>query len=353
MRIALISTPFIRVPPVGYGGTELFCYELAEELTTRGHDVTIFTTGDSEVSCRKRSLFQKPQWPPTPEDELSHAAWSLGEAARLGCDLVHLNNALGVPLTRFVRLPCVYTVHHVAVEAVSRIYAQHPDVTYVGISQRQLELETPLPRARVIHHGLSAHRYPPSLRDEGYALHIGRFCAEKGTHLAIDVARAAGVELVLAGRTHPQDQSYFDEQVAHRLPGPGLRQFGEANHDSKVRLMRGARAVLCPLRWEEPFGLVAIEAMLCGTPVVGFARGSFPEIVDEGITGFLVPDGDLDGLARTLRQLSHFDRAACARRARERFSIEVMTDAYERVYRELLAGGRRAPRPAGAAEQAA
>ena len=352
MKIALVSTPFIRVPPVGYGGTELFCYELAEELTARGHDVTLYTTGDSEVGCRHRAFFEHAQWPPSAADELNHAAWALADVNKGSFDVVHLNNALAVPLTRFVRLPSIYTLHHVQTDSLSRIYAAHPDVQYVGIRERQLELETPLPRARVIHHGLSERRYPPSLRDEGYLLHIGRYCEEKGTHVAIDIARNAGVELVLAGRTHPQDQSYFDEHVAPRLAGPGLRQFGEADHDAKIRLMRGARALLCPLRWEEPFGLVAIEAMLCGTPVIGFARGSYPEIVEEGVTGFLAPDGDIEALTRLSRELSGFDRAACARRARERFSVEVMAEHYERLYRDVIGTPRRA-RQAEPAEQAA
>ena len=352
MKIALVSTPFIRVPPAGYGGTELFCYELAEELTKRGHDVTLFTTGDSEVSCRKRALFKTAQWPPTAADELHHCAWSFGEIAKGAYDLVHLNNPFGIPFTQFVNIPCVYTIHHAAVESLSRLYAAHPAVHYVGISARQLELEAPLRRTHVVHHGLSAHRYPPSARDEGYVLHIGRFCAEKGTHVAIDIARAAGVELVLAGRVHSQDRPYFEEHIAPRLAGPGVSQFGEAEHDEKVRLMQGARAVLCPLRWEEPFGLVAIEAMLCGAPLLGFARGSFPEIVDPGVTGFLAPPDDSDELTRMVRSVGDFDRAACARGARERFSTEVMTDNYERLYREVLSG-RRAPRAAEPTERAA
>jgi len=335
MRLAILSTPFIRVPPNGYGGTELFCYELAEELHARGHDVTLFATGDSEVSCRKRWLYPRPAWPPHPHDEINHVAWSLEEVAAAGFDVVHVNTPLAVPFRRFLDTPVVCTLHHHRDPSTSRVYEAHPGVVYVAISERQRELEAKLPGAVVIHHGLRPERYPASDGDDGYLLHLGRYAPEKGTHLAIDAARAAELPLKLAGRTHPQDAAYFAQYVAPRLERPGVEELGEADVARKVPLLRGARGLLCPLQWEEPFGLVAIEAMLCGTPVLGFASGSFPEIVEEGLTGFLAPPGDVGALARLALRLRGFDRAACARRARERFSATVMTDAYEAVYRRL------------------
>jgi glycosyltransferase involved in cell wall biosynthesis len=335
MRIAIVSTPFIRVPPVGDGGTELFCHDLTEELHARGHDVTLFATGDSEVSCRKRWLYPLPAWPPHPHDEIHHVAWALGEVAGKGFDVVHLNTPFGVPFRRFVDAAVVCTLHHHKDPATSRLYAGHPGIGYVTISQRQRELETPLPGAVVIHHGLRPDRYPPSDGDEGYLLHLGRYAPEKGTHLAIDAAAGAGLPLVLAGRTHPQDDAYSAEHVAPRLGRSGVTDVGEADPARKLALLRGARALLCPLQWEEPFGLIAIEAMLCGTPVLGFARGSFPEIVDEGLTGWLAPPGDVAALSRLALRLRGFDRAACARRARERFTAALMTDAYEALYRRL------------------
>src|SRR5262249_17535505 len=151
------------------------------------------------------AIYHRPIWPPTAADEVNHVAWAISEITRAPFDVVHLNSPLGVPLSRFVGIPFVYTLHHARQEAMSRMYAVHQEVNYVAISRRQLDLETPLTKSGVVHHGLSPARYPPRLRDEGYLLHIGRYCPEKGTHLAIDAARMAGLPLVLAGRTHPQD----------------------------------------------------------------------------------------------------------------------------------------------------
>jgi glycosyltransferase involved in cell wall biosynthesis len=336
MRIAVLSTPFIRVPPSGYGGTELFCWELSEELATRGHEVTLYTTGDSVTRCSRRALYHRAEWPPTPHDDVNHVAWAFNEIAHREFDLVQLNSSLGVPFSRFVSVPIVHTIHHHREEAISRLFSAHPRVVYVAVSGRQLALETPLARSAVIHHGVSPDRYAPSLRDEGYLLHLGRYAVQKGTHLAIDAARLAGIPLKLAGRTHAPDVTYFAQEIRPRLEQEGVEELGEVEHDRKVALLRGARALLCPLQWEEPFGLVAIEAMLCGTPVIGFPRGSFPEIIDEGVTGFLVEDGDVTAMARVAASLERFDRAACTLRARRRFSTQVMTNAYERLYERIV-----------------
>jgi glycosyltransferase involved in cell wall biosynthesis len=340
MRIALLSTPFVRTPPAGYGGTELFCWELARELHARGHDVTLYATGDSQAPCRKRWLYARPEWPPHVHDEVLHSAWAMGEAGRSAPDVVHVNSPMALPFARSLDAPVVHTIHHHKDGATSRLYAAYPEVAYVAISQRQRDLDGLVPGTQVIHHGLDPERHPPSDVDEGYLLHLGRYAHEKGTHLAIEIAVRARLPMKLAGRSHPQDASYFARSVAPRLSWPGVEEVGEADPVRKVALYRGARALVCPLQWEEPFGLVAIEAMLCGTPVLGFARGSFPEVVEQGLTGYLAPPDDVEGLAWFASQLGDFDRVACARRARERFSAKVMTDAYEALYRRLAAEPR-------------
>jgi glycosyltransferase involved in cell wall biosynthesis len=334
MRIAILSTPFVRVPPSGYGGTELFCCHLAEDLVRRGHRVTLFATGDSEFSGDLRAYVSRAHWPPTDDIDLAHVQWSLSEIARdtEGYDAVQINSAHGIEVARDLGLSVVYTLHHHRVEQLSRLYAAHQEVHYVGISRRQLELEVPLRNATLIHHGVDVDAYPPSKCSDGYVLHLGRFAPEKGTHLAIEAARRASVKIIVAGRAHPNDtdQRYYREEVAPRLRGPGVELAGEAHHERKVALLRGARALLCPIEWEEPFGLIAIEAMLTGTPVIGFARGSFPEIIDPGVTGLLV--SDVPEMASAIHMVRGWDRMRCARRARERFSATRMADDYERLF---------------------
>jgi glycosyltransferase involved in cell wall biosynthesis len=345
MRIAIVSTPFVRVPPNGYGGTELFCAHLAGGLLARGHEVTLFATGDSEFAGELRSRFREAQWPPSDEIELAHVRWALQQIARhpQGFDAVQINSVAGLEVARDLGIPVVYTIHHHRDENFSRIYAAHPEAHYVAISRRQLELEVPLSNATVIHHGVHPADYPPSTRDQGYLLHLGRFAPEKGTHLAIDAAHGARLPLILAGRVHTKDddQQYSERELSPRLELPGIKIAGEADYRRKVALLRGARALLCPIQWEEPFGLIAIEAMLSGTPVIGFARGSFPEIIDVGVTGLLVTN--LSEMERAIHMVRSFNRMRCAARARQRFSAERMVKEYEPVF-EAMAARKSSPR---------
>jgi glycosyltransferase involved in cell wall biosynthesis len=337
MRIAIVSTPFVRVPPNGYGGTELFCGQLAEALVKRGHEVTLFATGDSEFSGELRSCFPTASWPPSEAVDRAHMRFCLHEISRdrQGYDAIQINSALGLKTARDLGIPVVYTLHHHREEGLSRIYAAHPEAHYVAISRRQLDLEIPLRHTTVIHHGIDVSDYPTSLRDEGYVLHLGRFAPEKGTHLAIEAAVAARTPIVIAGRVHEkqEDQDYFDAEVAPRLNLPGVLLGGEADHRRKLALLQNARALVCPIQWEEPFGLVAIEAMLTGTPVVGFARGAFPEIIDDGVTGILV--SNVREMTQALALVARWDRGACAARARARFSADRMAADYEDVFESM------------------
>ncbi|HKN44012.1 MAG TPA: glycosyltransferase, partial [Propionibacteriaceae bacterium] len=203
MRIALIAPPFIPVPPPAYGGTELFIAQLAEGLVDLGHDVTVFANGESTVRCKVRWTFPRKEWPPQHGDagnlkNLDHSAWALHAAASEPFDIVHVNDALAIPITRFLSTPVVHTLHHPHDEVLSALYARHDWIHYVAISNAQRQLES-MPRLTTIHHGIRLEDYRFAARKQPYLAYLGRMAPVKGAHLAIEAARRAGMPLKLAG----------------------------------------------------------------------------------------------------------------------------------------------------------
>lgn len=347
MKIAVVSTPFVEVPPRSYGGTELVVYELVRGLAAAGHEVTLFATGDSRWHDL-RFAFASPVWPPDPRQESVHCRHAARAIASERFDVVHAHAPAMVALAGEIEAPFVYTVHHARDERLTKAYGRRPEVEYVAVSARQAEL-APEIRCHVIHHGLDPERFPLGRGEGGYAAFLGRLVPCKAPDLAISAALAAGLPIRLAGEVHLADATpAWQALLAGALARPGVRHLGGVGGERKLRFLGGARALLMPLRWEEPFGLAMVEAMLCGTPVIGFARGAAPEIVDEGVTGFLVRD-EVE-MARVLASLRRFDRLACRRRAQARFSSARMAREYERVYASAMAA-RSAGAAAGGAEE--
>lgn len=355
MRIALLSTPFIPVPPPRYGGTELVVAELAEGLAERGHRVTLFTTGDSSACVERRALYQHAQWPPQSLADINHVSWALHEIATHDFDVVHANSASALAYWRATQWPpLVYTLHHARDEELSRFYRFFPDPWYVAISHDQASREIPLPHLEVIHHGLDPEKYEWTSSASDYVCFIGRFSRAKGPHVAIDVAAAADTPIRVAGEVHPVDAEYGTREMAHRLASSHVTMLGTIGMAEKVPLLRDARALLAPISWDEPFGLALIEAMLSGCPVIAFPRGSVPELVEPGVTGFVVRDAaEMRDLVRRGSILDDFDRERCRARAVERFGSERMVRDYERLYARAAAKGRTGARMKRAARSSA
>jgi glycosyltransferase involved in cell wall biosynthesis len=351
MRIAMISTPFLAVPPQGYGGTELVVHELVEGLVEHGHAVTLFATGDSRTAAELRWLYPTAQWPPNPLPDINHVAWAVREAAHGRFDVVHVHSACALACTRFAAAPpMVYTLHHVRDEDLSRFYCFYPDVQYVAISADQAAREDALPHLRVIHHGLDASLYQWTPEPADYVCFVARFAEVKGPHTAIDAAEKAGVSIRVAGSVHPVDQEFGEREVLPRLKRPHVTYLGVIGMQQKVPLLRDARALLAPITWNEPFGLILIEAMLSGCPVVAYPHGSAPELIEPGVTGFLVEDED--ELVRTIRAggpLEGFDRRRCREHAVERFDRARMVRDYEALYGAVAARATGTPDAATAA----
>jgi glycosyltransferase involved in cell wall biosynthesis len=348
LRVAVVSTPFVSVPPKGYGGTELVIAELAKALTARGVEVVVYGTGDSDLpGIEVRSYFPAAQWPPDRDIEVVHATWSLRDAARdpRGFDVVHLHSPFAAEMARLVPYPVVCTLHHHDVPEFSELYLRAPEVKLVAISRSQARRET-APVAAVVHHGLDASRYHP-MDDQGYLLFLGRYDRVKGVTSAIEVAARAQLPLVMAGEPHQRE--YYESEVRPLIQKHGVLELGPVGGQRKTALLARARALLFPIEWEEPFGLVTIEAMLSGVPVLGTARGAVPEILDDGITGVICDDPtEMVAAARIADKL--FDRRRIRARAVELWSAARMADEYLELYRKAQAEPFVAATDAAAAE---
>jgi glycosyltransferase involved in cell wall biosynthesis len=336
MRIGLIAPPFIAVPPLRYGGTELFLGHLARALHARGHDVTVYANGDSRLPCRVKSCYEHSEWPlddPATAHlkNAEHTSWAI-EDARRSVDIIHLNDVVGLPFTRFTNVPAVYTIHHPHEPTLSRAYLRYPHLHYVAIAHWLARAE-PMPSVRVVHHGIPTSDYRFTDRKGGYVAFLGRIAPCKGTHLAIEAARRAGVPIKVAGEIQPTFHDYWENSVRPLVDGRDVEYVGEADHQMKCDLLAGARALLFPIQWDEPFGLVMIEAMACGTPVLAFKGGSVVEVVRNGVNGWIC--ADVDEMARRLHDV-RVSPASCRAFVERRFSVERMADDYLRIYASAI-----------------
>lgn len=336
MRIALIAPPFIAVPPADYGGTELFVAHLAEGLQKVGVDVVVYSNGESTVNVERRSIYERAQWPikmsePTWLKQLDHEAWAVQDASK-DCDIIHVQSAQALAFSRLVNRPMVLTLHGPHEPKLTEYYSRYPDVYYVSISDAQKQTES-MPRIRTIYHGIDVALYRFVEHKQRYLSFIGRIAPLKGTHLAIDVAKRTGIPLKIAGEVQPMHREYFENKIRPEIDGQLVEYIGLADLKAKNELLGNSMAMLFPIQWNEPFGLVMVEAMACGTPVLAMPGGSVPEVVRDGISGYIcrtVPNmakrvGNLDTQPARVRKY-----------VEENFSVEHMVRNYVSLYEEIL-----------------
>lgn len=339
MRIAIASPLFESLPPHLYGGTERVVSSLTEELVRRGHQVTLFASGDSVTRARLAPVTREALWPE--HEALDHLPFHLLE---LGCiferadefDLIHSHlEYFSLPFTRLVRTPCVLTMHgRLDLLEFQPIFSAYPGANLVSISDSQ---RRPLPRSNwlaTVYNGIEVADFTFRKEPGGYLAFLGRMAPEKGLKEAIRIARGAGMPLKIAARISQQEEAYFHAHIEPLLDPPTIEYVGEVNLQEKNEFLGRAYALLFPIDWPEPFGLVMVEAMACGTPVIGRRIGATPEVVADGTTGFLCDSTDEMILA--CGRVLELERAACRRRVARRFSVETMAEGYEAVYHSLL-----------------
>jgi len=344
VRVLQLAPVWETVPPPAYGGTETVVHLLAEELTRRGVEVTLCASGDSVTSAKLFSVVpQSLRAADLCEDALQyglmHAALSLRQARDY--DLIHCHSGppaeFGMALSHLVDVPMLMTLHNHLSQSERLIWSSYRG-WYNTISHHQHLHSPALPLAQfagVVHNAIDVDSFPFETEKDDYLLFMGRLVPEKGPHLAAEVARRLGSRLVIAGKVAaPEEREFFDTVMRPLIDDNVVCFVGEANGRQKRELYRKARCLLLPLLWDEPFGLVMIEAMACGTPPIVFPRGAAPEIIENGRTGFLV--NDVVEMAEAVRRVREIDPSRCREAVQDRFSPAVLAERYMAIYRRIL-----------------
>jgi glycosyltransferase involved in cell wall biosynthesis len=340
MRIAMVAPLVEAVPPARYGGTERVVSVLTEELVRRGHQVTLFASADSQtraelVPCAPRSLRQDPGV----QDRVAYTMVQLGQVygrAR-DFDLIHNHSDYyAFPFARLTSTPTLSTAHgRLDLDEVVRLYTQFPEHPLVSISDAQRQR---LPRAHwlsTVYNGIDLSHFTFRPERGSYLVFLGRLSPEKRPDRAIEIARDTGMPLVMAAKVDAADRNYYEHAIAPLIRDcPLVDYVGEVDEREKDALLGGAYAYLFPIDWPEPFGLTMVEALATGTPVIAYRAGSVPEVVVDGLTGFI--GATLRELSEAVARIPAIDRAACRAHVERHFTAEAMADGYERVYARLL-----------------
>ncbi|MCA1838289.1 MAG: glycosyltransferase family 4 protein [Actinobacteria bacterium] len=339
MRIAQVAPLWESVPPKLYGGTERIVSYVTEELVRLGHDVTLFASGDSVTQARLDAACPQALRLNTGIFNRDAPLVSLMEQAffsNTDFDLVHSHlDILGFPLGRRCAAPVISTMHgRLDLPELVPVFAEYGEMPLVSISDAQ---RRPLPDANwraTVYHGLPHDLYRAHAQPGKYLAFLGRIAAEKRPDHAIALAKRVGLPLRIAAKVDPADQAYFEREIAPLLDHPLIEFIGEITDAQKNEFLGNALALVCPYDWPEPFGLVLIEAMACGTPVLAYRRGSIPEVIDHGLTGFICES--VEEMASALEHVPQLSRARCREQFEKRFTVERMVQDYLRVYETMV-----------------
>jgi glycosyltransferase involved in cell wall biosynthesis len=339
MKIAQLAPIVERVPPKTYGGTERVVHALTEELVKRGHEVTLFASGDSISSAKVESVYPRSLREAKLPDLYGANPWTMlnvGMAYELQdeFDIIHDHlMPLSLPTANIASVPVVGTMHGAFNATNRRLFQSLRNPHIVSISQAQVFSAPNINHAATIYNGLPMEHYPFSDAHEGYLLYVGRLSLEKGVHHAIEVAEQLDIPLILAAKLDPIDIPYFKAYIEPRLSSR-VQWVGEVDEEERNKLMSRAKCFLHPVTWREPFGLTLIEAAATGCPVVAFNRGSIPEIIKTGVTGYVVED--IDSMIDAVGNIDTISRPACREHVLTNFSAKKMADNYEELYKRLV-----------------
>ena len=340
MKIAQIAPLVESVPPRLYGGTERVVSWLTEELVALGHDVTLFASGDSQTAAQLFPVVPRSLRLDGIHNSLPYNVIMLDRVAQriAEFDILHFHiDFFHYPLFRNIAHKTLTTLHgRQDLPELPDVYRAFPHMPLVSISNHQRQPVPPVNWMGTVYHGLPEKLFREGDGKGGYLAFLGRICAEKGPQEAIEIARLAGAKLRIAAKVDPVDRPYFEQVVGPLLArSPHVEFVGEIADDQKQQFLGNARAVLFPVQWPEPFGLVMIEAMACGTPVIAFRQGAVPEVLEDGLTGFVVDD--VEAAAGAVQNLDQLFRPSIRSRFEERFSARAMALDYCNIYGRLIA----------------
>jgi glycosyltransferase involved in cell wall biosynthesis len=339
LRIAQICPLWEQVPPPTYGGIELIVSGLTDELVRRGHEVTLFASGDSTTLAKLEATY--PCAIRLVPDAENYAVYELMELGTVYAkaeqfDIIHSHvEHAAHAFADLVKTPTVHTLHTMKPDQ-RKMFSHYHHHSYISISNAQQQRQPDLSYVRTVYNGidLSVHPFNATPQDPPYLAFVGRMSPEKGPHHAIAIAKETGLRLKIAGKIDPPIQEFFETQIQPHIDGEKIQYLGEVSHSEKIALLGKAIATLFPITYEEPFGLVMIESMSTGTPVIACRLGSVPEVIADGTTGFVCEN--YDEIAMKVYSVESISRQACREWVEKHFSITQMVDGYEAAYRQVL-----------------